>query len=210
MKQKIIDISYLMKNSIPVFPGDEKTEIVQINSVEKDGFLAMQLSTGMHAGTHIDAPSHLIKNEQMMGDYSLDQFIGEGVLLDVRGESVIQYKPAYEEKIKKYSCVILYTGFCDLYVDGKRYFADYPVIAPELCKLFIRKQCKIVGLDSPSPDKKPYTQHKALLQNNIFVLENLTNLAELVRYQQFTLFAVPLKIEAEASLTRAFAIVSAP
>ena len=47
--------------------------------------------------------------------------------------------------------------------------------------------------------------HKILLKNDIPLLENITNLNDLVYVEKFEVFAQPLKINAEASLVRAFA-----
>ena len=53
--------------------------------------------------------------------------------------------------------------------------------------------------------KYPYNIHKILLKNDIPLLENITNLNDLVYVEKFEVFAQPLKINAEASLVRAFA-----
>ncbi|MDG5814149.1 hypothetical protein QA601_03600 [Chitinispirillales bacterium ANBcel5] len=67
---------------------------------------------------------------------------------------------------------------------------------------------KIIGIDIPSPDKFPFEEHIKLLDNNILILENLTNLEPLLKVSKFDLFAFPLKIHAEASLVRAVAKIS--
>lgn len=58
-------------------------------------------------------------------------------------------------------------------------------------------------MDMPAPDYPLFTYHKALLSNEIFVLENITNLQELLRVSEFEVIALPLKISAEASFVRA-------
>jgi kynurenine formamidase len=63
----------------------------------------------------------------------------------------------------------------------------------------------MLGVDMPSPDYPPFPVHKLLLNKGIFVLENLTGLEQLLGIKHFEVFEVPLKIHAEASLTRAFA-----
>lgn len=63
----------------------------------------------------------------------------------------------------------------------------------------------MLGIDMPSPDFPPFPVHKLLLSNGIFILENLTGLQQLLNIDTFEVFAVPLKIYAEASLTRAYA-----
>jgi len=61
----------------------------------------------------------------------------------------------------------------------------------------------MLGMDMPAPDYPPFTFHKSLLSNGIFILENAANLEELTNLSAFEVMAFPLKISAEASLVRA-------
>ena len=75
----------------------------------------------------------------------------------------------------------------------------------EIAELLIKKKVKMVGMDMPSPDRNNYEIHNALFENDIFLLENLTNLNKLLYNEKIKLFAQPLKIESESSLVRAIA-----
>lgn len=59
----------------------------------------------------------------------------------------------------------------------------------------------------PSPDKYPFEAHKLLLKNNIYIMENLTNLDKLLEAQGFEVIAFQLKIRADSSMTRSIARV---
>ncbi len=201
---EVIDLSYTITNNMPVFPNDKGVLIEQLKFLDKDYYNQFYVQLGMHSGTHIDIPMHLIKDYRTIDVLPIENFIGNGVLLDVRGESIIKYKLEYDKLILKDDIVLLLTDFADLYNEPKKYYEDYPVIDNELCDFFIDRKIKILGMDTPSPDKIPFTIHKKLLENNIFMLENLTNLKSLININ-FEIFAVPLKINIEASVVRAFA-----
>ena len=62
-------------------------------------------------------------------------------------------------------------------------------------------------MDLPSPDNYPFEIHKKLFANNILIVENLTNLSELIGVKDFDIIAFPLKIRAEASLVRVVACI---
>lgn len=200
----VIDISYTISNNTPVYPNDKCVSLQQIKILDKDCYNAFYLQTGLHAGTHVDIPMHLLQDDVTVDLISISKFIGNGVLLDVRGEKIISYKPKYEELICEDDIVLLFTGFCNLFDDHIKYYNDYPVIDKELSGLFIAKKIKMLGMDTPAPDKIPFTIHKQLLQHSIIILENLTNLEALLNIPRFEIFAVPLKLQAEASLVRAF------
>ena len=62
----------------------------------------------------------------------------------------------------------------------------------------------MVGMDTPSPDHAPYKVHKILLGNEILILENLTNLEQLLN-KNFEVIALTPKLEADAAPARVVA-----
>ena len=199
---KLIDISHTIDENTPVYPGDIATTLKKYKFIEKDGYNAYLLQTGFHVGTHIDIPMHLIDDETPIKDYKIESFIGRGVMLDVRGDDVIKMKSEYENIVQEQDIVLLYTDF-DKNYGNPSYFTDHPTISSDLVEFFVLKHIKILGIDMPSPDHPPFLIHKALLQNGIFLLENLTNLNSLLNFQNFEVIALPIKITAEASFVRA-------
>lgn len=198
----IIDLSQPVVDKMPVFPGDAETSLVQTKFLEADYHNNHQLVTSMHSGTHIDAPMHLTESEVYISQWPLNSFMGRGCLLDVRNRPVISAGPDWET-IKENSIVLLWTGHDALY-GSEEYYNNSPIVDPDFCELLIKKKIKMLGLDAPSPDKFPFPVHKRLLGAGILIMENLTNLGELVG-KDFELIAFPLKIQADGAMTRAVA-----
>jgi kynurenine formamidase len=199
-----IDLTQTFIHRLPVFPGDIHPELVQHKSFKLDGYTDFNLSTGMHAGTHIDGPMHLTSIKQYLSEIPLDRFIGKGFLLDVRNQSVIRWENEYENQIEENSIVLFYTGFSPIF--GKEeYFTNYPVFDMDLAEKLIQKNIKMLGMDSPSPDKEPYSIHKLLLSNMILIAENLMNLDKLLGISGFEVIALPIKINADSAMTRVIA-----
>lgn len=203
---KYIDLSHEIDNGIPVYPGDIEVSLLKEKSIRNDQYTAYSLSTGLHAGTHIDCPMHLLESERTMAEYPLERFIGKGCLVDARRENEIDYKAEYDVKICKGDIVLIFTG-TDEYYGDEYYYSKHPLVTEKLSRFLVSREIKMLGVDMPSPDFSPFPVHKLLLSNGIFILENLTNLKQLLFLEHFEVFAAPLKICAEASLTRAFAIV---
>ena len=202
---KYIDLSYDIKNEMPVYPGDMELNLSKEKDYDKDEFNLYTVSTSMHVGTHIDAPLHMCKNKKFISEYSIDKFIGNAVLLDVRGEKVIEIKDEYYRDIKENDIVLLFTGW-DSFYGKEEYYNNHPIVSEELAELLIKKKIKMLGMDMPSPDRDNYEIHNVLFENDIFLLENLTNLNKLLYNEEIQLFAQPLKVQSEASLVRAVAI----
>jgi len=201
---KVIDLTQNINKNMDVHPYDEKIKLYQDKKLKNDGYNNYRFETGMHAGTHIDTPMHMIDSNKYIKDYSLDKFIGSGVLLDVRGESVIKYKSKYDKIINVNDIVLLYTNHSKNF-GSKEYYEDYPVVDEKLAEYFKDKGIKILGMDSPSPDKTPFEVHKILFDKNIFIIENLTNLDKLLDVNKFEVIALPLKIKADSSIARVIA-----
>lgn len=203
---KIIDLSHTIVDDLPVYPGDVPVSLKHKRTLEIDTYNAFMFKSSQHVGTHVDMPMHMLSDERTADKFVIDSFIGNGVLLDVRGENEIKYKQEYNRLISSGDIVLLYTGYSDCF-EHECYFTDHPVVLQSLAEFFIERRIKMIGMDLPSPDKRPFNIHKILMLRGIFIMENNTNLAALKDYPSFEVEAVPLKIQAEASLVRAFARV---
>lgn len=201
---KLIDLTHTIHPAIAVFPGDDPIQLDQIRTLEHDGFNDYHLSTGMHVGTHIDGPMHMTSDTRLMSDLPLDMFTGNGVLIDVRGEKCIEFRESFRTIIPPDSIVLFFSGL-DRHFGKPHYFITYPDITEELACFLAGQHVKIVGLDWDSPDHEPYPIHDIFFKNNILLIENLTNLGELLHETNFEVFAFPLKIEADSSVVRAVA-----
>lgn len=201
---KFIDLSHNIVNNMVVHPYDNAVKLYQDKFLQDDKYNNFRLEIGMHAGTHIDTPMHLINRKTFINEISIERFIGKGCLLDVRNESAIGYKEKYWDIVSKDDIILLFTNYSDKY-GTEEYFTNHPVIDKELADFFIEKKIKILGIDLPSPDKYPFEIHKKLFENNILIIENMTNLSELLHISNFEIIALPLKIKAEASMARVIA-----
>ena len=198
----IIDISHRLDEETPLYPGDHALGLSKYKTLADDYYTLYVLTSSLHTGTHLDMPMHLLDDGRTAADFPADRFIGRGVLLDVRGQNPIHMDARYEDIMKRDDVVLLYTGFDERYFQ-EEYFACHPVVSGELCDFLISQKIKLLGMDIPAPDFAPFAIHKALLSNDIFLLENLTNLSSLLDIPEFEVIALPLKIAAEASFTRA-------
>lgn len=188
----LYDLTMPLSGKTPVFPGDPPLVIEKCNGSASDGGIIRHLTLSIltHTGTHIDAPFHMIKDGKTIDGFPLETFTGEAVIIDVRMQKNL--KPNLSD-VREGDAVFLCTGFSS---DPQRkdYFTNYPILGTEEANKLVAKKVRIVGFDSPSPDRDPYETHRVLLSSDILILENLVNLVPLcgkrVRYT-----ALPLKVE---------------
>ncbi len=187
---KIYDLSMLIDKRTPNWPGDPEIIIQNVSTVKKDKIGKKVLTFHSHFSTHIDAPSHMVAGGKTLSDYPIDKFVGEGIVLDVRGQKEIDTNL---DSVKKEDIVFFLTGYSDnMYRND--YFQNNPVLTEKIAKELVKKKIKIIGLDSPTPDNEPYTLHKLFFKYDILIIENLVNLHELAG-KRFQCYALPLNIK---------------
>jgi kynurenine formamidase len=196
-----VDLSWPVFDGMPVYPGDRQTRLKQEKWLEKDFYTAFTLDTGLHAGTHMDAPMHLVPHSPAMAEIPLCRCCAQGILLDVRGQRVIQ-KPDLQKGLLTGKAVLLLTGMEAAY-GTEDYYSRHPIVSAELAELFVKEDIAFLGMDMPSPDEPPFPVHKLLLTSGIPIVENMRGLSQLSGF--FEVAAFPLKIHAEASPVRAAA-----
>lgn len=205
MRHKIIDLTQLFSHSMPVCAFDEPASIAQSRELKTHHFNDWRLTSGMHAGTHIDGPGHLTDSTKLLSDYPVDRFIGTGCLIDARNKAIdasfLAHVPDQEGLI-----VLILTGQ-DKQFGSVEYFTKYPVLTEDFACGLVQRKVKMVGIDSFSPDVYPFTIHQLFFKNDILIIENLTRLEQLVGVQNFEVIALPLKLATDSALARVVAVV---
>ena len=209
---KVTDLTHVIYSDMPVFPGTEQPILEKVKALENEGYREAKISMYSHTGTHIDAPAHMLSQGPRLDDLDVEHYIGKAVILDFStgGMELIDLaslKP-YEEKIKKVEFLIIKTGWSKYWGD-KKYFEDFPSLSEEAAKWLSEFNLKGIGVDTASIDtikSTTFAVHKILLQKNILIIENLTNLDSLGK-EYFVLSVLPLKNKnADGSPVRAVSI----
>lgn len=203
---KLVDLTHTISHGMSVFPGEAEPSIIRDILPDDAGYVSHRLETNMHTGTHMDAPSHIKSDLLTIDKFALELFSGPAVVIDVRGRSNIAMQPDWEPIFKSHRIVIFYTGHSKSWGTGSYYY-DYPEFDAEIAEKLAECGVRIAGFDSPSPDRSPFAFHTIFLRNERFLVENLANLEKLIGKENITFMAFPLKIEAEASLIRAVAMI---
>lgn len=201
---RIIDLTREIVDNIPVYPGDDAVNLQQTRHIEEDKYNNHRLNIGMHAGTHVDGPMHMLNCTRYISNFPLDQFVGKGIVIDEKGKELIDYSEGLENNIEEGSIVLINTGYAE-YFGTKAYFSEHPAVTEAFGRMLVDKKVKALCVDTPSPDKYPYEVHKLLFENGIYIVENVMNLDALKGLDNYEVFIIPLKIKADSSPARVFA-----
>jgi len=211
MSSQIIDLSYEIETTTPVYPGDAGVEISILETTsskipDRRALNNSRLSVSIHTGTHVDAPFHFFEDGKTIDQVPLERFCGPALCVDVSGEKIIDAAKlsASAEKIRQYRKVIFYTGWASRW-KHMEYFSDHPCLTADAAEFLVDAGVHLVGLDTPSVDLPPFPAHLVLLRNGVVIVENLRNL-ERIPQEVFEFIALPLKISGrDGSPVRAIA-----
>lgn len=210
---RVIDLSHLISEDMPVYPGTEGPRISRANTIERDGFAEKLITMYSHTGTHMDAPGHIIPGAPTLDRLEAGRFVGRAALVDVSRFAGGRIDAAFIESvapsIRGADYLILRSGWSRSW-GRPEYFEGYPVLSEEAARLVCGLGLKGVGLDAISADgvgAEGLPVHRVLLGAGLVIVENLASL-EAVEAQPFTLVCLPLRLpDCDGSPVRAVALL---
>ncbi|MGA2628772.1 MAG: cyclase family protein [Terriglobia bacterium] len=224
---RLIDLSQTLEEHIPNYPTHSKYFHNLWGSYwHGNRSLTYQITMNEHNGTHVDAPAHFISDAKPHAHVTIENvplasLLGRGVRLDCRGMKEGDYVSRgfiadWEAKhgtLEAGDIVTFNFGWSahwGLRPNEKRYLTDWPGVSMEAAEYLIGKSVAAIGVDTLSPDPpaalagKPI--HPVVLEKQVLIIENLTNLEQLPDF--FLFLALPLKIRGgSGSPIRAVALV---
>jgi kynurenine formamidase len=224
---RIIDLSQALEEHMPHFPSHSKYFHNLWGSYRHGNrSLSYQISMNEHNGTHVDAPAHFVSDEKPHAHVTIEnvplaRLIGRGVRVDCQdmkeGDYITRdFVTAWEARHGALAAGDIVTfnfgwsAHWTLRPNDQRYTTDWPGVGMDAAEYLIEKSVAAIGVDTFSPDPpaalavKPI--HPVVLEKQVLIIENLTNLEQLPDF--FLFLALPLKIRGgSGSPVRAIGIV---
>lgn len=198
MGTDLVDLTQPLSKGMTRYPLLPEVDIEGLPSRLK----AHVLHIGSHAGTHIDAPIHIVEGGKRIGDLPLERFRGTAVVVSVsrRPGEVITLEDVLNggPTPRSGETLMIHTGWSDRFESAREY-EDHPWLAVEVAEWAVERGLSMVGVDMFSPDQPierrdetfSYPIHRTLLENDVLITENLTNLAG-VSGQRGRFYAFPV------------------
>jgi len=188
-------------------------EVEREESWEASNSVVCRFSLADHVGTHVDAPSHCLRDGAGIEAVPLRNLIGEAVVLDLdvgdrdHGYTAADFEHA-AERVEPGDIVLIHSGFRDCLPTGR---VRQSYLTPEAAEWLVDRGVRAVGVepggaehcwdgvfvhrwdDPAGPDPDPWPVHRVLLGNGVSIVEGLTNLSGL-RGRRVRFAALPLPI----------------
>ena len=200
---RFFDLSHVIENGMPVYPGDPEPSVERVASLDEEGVNLTRLVMGSHVGTHIDAPIHFVEGGSSLDEIPLSTLIGEGVVLDLSYREVgtgLSWEDfeKFSSLVKEGDIVLIYTGTSDHWGEEGWDYRRFTYIEESGAKWLLEKGVKMVGIDCMSFEKFGFSEpvvHRLLLGNDVPLIESLSKrMVELVGKRVFVI-CLPLKLK---------------
>lgn len=207
------DLSHPFVDGLQTYPTDDPVHVVPAADHETDGYRATHIETGSHAGTHVDAPAHILDDGKELAAYAVEEFVFDAVTVDCRDLGPRDPIPADRvPEDETIDAVLFHTGW-DEHWGTDQYF-EHPYLDPEAAALCAERGFA-VGTDTLNPDPTPgltadpdepdgFPAHEAILGAEELIVENLTGLDQVP--ERFELRAYPLPLQIDGAPVRAVGV----
>lgn len=211
---RLVDLSHPIVDGMTVFPGDPSVHISSALSVEADGAAVTNLRMGSHTGTHVDAPSHTVVGGRTMADVSLDELVGDALVLRVPGlearERVEWARVSASVPDRVPPIVAFDLGWAQWF--GTERAFEHPFLDAGVASELVSRGMRILAVDALNPDAtgvepEEFPVHDVVLGADGLIVENLRGLDEMS--DRATIGFFPLRLGGDGAPVRAVAFVGA-
>jgi arylformamidase len=198
-----IDISQVLNDKIPVWPGDTPFQYMVSWGMEESGSVNVgQVTMSTHTGTHIDAPYHFDNEGKKVIELDFNLYIGPALVVQLQQPTSIGLKELQDVPLQGVKRLLIKSG---AWQDKTIFPKSIPHIEPELAAYLAEQGVQLLGLDLPSVDpldSKELSAHHELNRHGIHILEGLV--LDKIEPGEYELAALPLPLEqADGSPVRA-------
>lgn len=190
-----IDISWPISNEMTTYKEKKDVQITARKTFQRDNYRESHVSMGLHSGTHIDAPSHFLKDGESSDFIFLNQFNGVCQLIDCT--SVVGKITAEDlKKVTITADILLFKTKNSLLADTAMFDPEFIYIDESAANYLVSTYptLKAVGIDYLGIERNQPTHptHRTFFDAGVVIIEGLR--LQHAQAQLYQLFCLPLSI----------------
>jgi arylformamidase len=194
-KLKIHDLSVAIYPGMLKWIDDDDVELRQEMSIANgDAYNFSRLACSSHIGTHIDAPYHFTEGGATIDQVSLQNLIGEALVVEVDVEDRITAQELANIDFETYKRILFKTRNSEL-LKSEDFTKDYVSLDYSAAALLVENNVRVVGIDYLSIEEfetDEHPVHKLLTGNDVIIIESLDLSA--IEPGAYFMVALPLKL----------------
>lgn len=190
---RVYDVSSSIYEGMPVWENspDSQPKI----TTNTNGYVTVSnINMGVHTGTHVDAPLHMLNDGDTFESISIEDLVGNVKLFDLTQiNDQITKKDLETLDIAKDDFVIFKTKNSDSFID--EFDFNFVYVAEDAANYLVEIGIKGVGIDSLGIERaqEGHPTHRTLFKNEIIIVEGLR--LKDVSEGEYFMVAAPLKIK---------------
>ncbi|HSW73704.1 MAG TPA: cyclase family protein [Candidatus Limnocylindria bacterium] len=200
----IIDISWPISPDMTAYKDRKQVLLTPTKTFEQDHVRESMLQLGCNSGTHIDAPSHFMRDGVFIDKVSLSTVIGPCTVLDLTHVTfAITASDLQKQSIDEGSIVVCKTTNSSL-APTAPFNPHFVYIDASAARYLVEKNIKAIGIDYLGIERNQpdHATHEAFMQAGITIIEGLR--LQGVQAGNYFLWCLPLALQGtEAAPARA-------
>jgi arylformamidase len=206
MDMRIYDLSPRLHSGLAVWPGDTLFSVKRsLNRRRGDPVDLAAITLTLHAGAHLDAPSHVLPEGPTIDQVELWKCLGPARVIHLDAKDAIGAELLAPKLASRPPRVLVRANPGR---DRSRFVPEFTFFSTGAARLLVERGVHLVGTDAPSVDafvSGDLPAHRILAEAGVVILENLV--LDEVPEGEYDLVALPLRIVGgEASPVRAVLI----
>jgi kynurenine formamidase len=224
-----IDLTHPLNEHVPTWSGGCGFHL-DIKLDYPQGLRVQSLKSHAGVGTHIDAPTHFIKDSWNIGDIPLENLIVPVSVLNIshKMDPNLFISPAdieaFEEahgRIHDHSLFLAYTGWSQFWSNPMKYRnpdasgrMHFPGFSKEAAALLLKRNIVGLGIDTLSPDGSnngpgvQYPVHEIILGAKKYIIENVAHLDQMPPVGAYAIALPPRVSQATESAARLVGLIN--
>jgi arylformamidase len=194
--RNLIDVSMSLRAGMTGWPGDPEFCCEPVESIQRgDPASVSRLSMSSHAGTHVDAPAHLLSGGLAVDAAPLEMLVGPCRVVGIADSPVVDVCHLLPFDLQAGDRLLLRTRNSDRQVLRNRFDDDFVALTADAASFLAARGVALVGVDSLSVGRLSdgLETHRILLEAGTWIIEGL-DLAD-VTPGSYRLLCLPLKVQ---------------
>ncbi len=196
---RVVDLTNPLSAETPVHPLDTRVTVSFPLNHAKHGMALSSLQLSSHAGTHMDAPLHMLVEGASLDMYPVSRFAGTAVVLDVRERGrvltaeIVAGAATAAGGLRPGDFALVWSGWDTHYGAPDMY--EHPYLTAEAAAYLRDQGVSLVGADFTSMDSSLGTgegmslkdmdlsAHRTLMAADVLIVENLRGLEQVAGHR---------------------------
>ena len=193
---QVIDISWPISTATTGYKDRYVVAFEEIKNFQKDGVRETNIRLSSHTGTHIDAPSHFLKDGKTIDQIHPDRLVGICKVLDMTdvAEHITRNRLVENESDIAQGDIVLLKTANSATPSTEKFTPHFVYLESSGADYFKEKKVKAVGIDYLGIERSQpgHPTHEILMRADIGIIEGLR--LEHVKAGEYFLVCLPMYI----------------